>query len=185
MILRQIIKEDIPVIFEWLRDIGTMRYMLTYLPYSIGTLASPEDEDLEHDEINAYGANHIFGVGAKDSGKLIGTMGLYDIQERDGRAYTRTLLGDRSYHQGGYGIDAKMHLLKYAFDTVGLRKICANVHGTHAISYMYNNTCGFEVEAVLKEHSVVGNKLTDWLCMRITREMWEPKWREYQQNGHI
>jgi len=181
VIIRPITRKDIQKICQWLGDDGTMRFILTYFPQTIQ--ASCRLEDIEFDEADAYGTNQVFGVEIKEKKELIGTMGLYDIHFGDGRAYTRTLFGERSYQRGGYGTEAKLHLLKYAFDTLRLRLICGNVHGTHTVSYMYNNNCGYQIECVRKKHSVVGGRLTDWLEMYVTRDMWEPKWREYQRKG--
>lgn len=59
----------------------------------------------------------------RDSGEIIGEVGLYDIDWLARRAETGSWLYRPEYRGGGYGTEAKLLLLEYAFEVLGLNML--------------------------------------------------------------
>ncbi len=85
-------------------------------------------------------------------------------------------------HQGqGYGTEAKMLLLDYAFNTLNLRKVCSTVLAFNGRSQRYNEKCGYVVEGVQKAQVFRDGSYHDLILMAVFRDDWLPVWREYQK----
>ncbi|MFT4037572.1 MAG: GNAT family N-acetyltransferase [Thermomicrobiales bacterium] len=59
----------------------------------------------------------------RDSGEIIGEVGLYDIDWIGRHAETGSWLYRPEYRGGGYGTEAKLLLLEYAFEVLGLNML--------------------------------------------------------------
>lgn len=67
--------------------------------------------------------DNLFCVIETHDGVVIGTMGLHRINWVNRTAVTGTMIGNRAYWGKGYGTDAKMTLLRYAFTELNLRTL--------------------------------------------------------------
>ena len=112
----------------------------------------------------------------------IGTMGLHHIDWVHRTATTGAAIVDKAFWGGGYGSEAKMLLLKYAFDDLGLRKIKSSVLAHNSRSQKYNERCGYFVEGVLKEDKFKDGRYVDEVLMAVTRDTWLPIWTKYLHN---
>ncbi len=54
-------------------------------------------------------------------------MGIHRINWKDRTATTGAVIGEKAYWDKGYGSEAKMLVLDYAFNMLNLRKICSQV----------------------------------------------------------
>lgn len=79
-------------------------------------------------------------------GAFIGTIGLHNINWQDRTATTGMLIGEAACRRKGYGTDAKMALLDYAFNTLGLRKICSSALAFNIGSKKCLEKCGYRYE---------------------------------------
>lgn len=147
-VLRPLALTDVPHITKWVNDPETRKYLTRRFPLTelaekawiekmSGTPAYPTDIALIIETI--------------DGGQPIGTMGLHGINWTDRKATTGTVIGEAKYRGGGYATDAKMALLEYAFESLGMHKIISHAFSKNVKSVEYSKRCGYEVEAVLKE----------------------------------
>lgn len=113
----------------------------------------------------------------------IGTMGLHAMNMISRTATTGAAIFKKEYWGKAHGSEAKMLLLKYAFDSLGLRKIKSNVLATNPRSKRYNERCGYHVEGILKQEKLVDGSYVDEILMATTRDAWLPIWKQYQENG--
>ncbi len=113
----------------------------------------------------------------------IGTMGLHAMNMINRTATTGAAIINQEYWGKAHGSEAKMLLLKHAFDSLGLRKIKSNVLATNPRSKRYNERCGYHVEGTLKAEKLVNGVYVDELLMATTREAWLPIWERYQHNA--
>jgi RimJ/RimL family protein N-acetyltransferase len=75
-----------------------------------------------------------FAICLRETGELIGSNGIDDIDYVHGIAETETMLTNPAYRNSGYGSEAKQLLLGYAFDQLGLHMVQSWVWGPNARS---------------------------------------------------
>ena len=86
-------------------------------------------------------------------------------------ATIRTIVGPefRGYH---YGREAKLLILEYLFEHLGLEKVCSRMAETNIANYRCNLASGFKVDARLKEHAFIEHRRCDLICMAVWRRDW-------------
>ncbi len=112
-------------------------------------------------------------------GKPIGTMGIHAIDYRHRIATTGALIGESGYWGKGYGSEAKMLLLEYAFNTLNLRKICSEVIAFNERSTKYSLKCGYKIEGTKKLHHYAKGQYWDVIQLAVFREDWLPLWEAF------
>jgi RimJ/RimL family protein N-acetyltransferase len=114
-------------------------------------------------------------------GELIGTMGLHRIDYQNGTATTGSVIFDERYRNQGYGTDAKMVLLDYVFNMLGLYLVESRVIGFNDRSAAYSQKCGYVVEARLRSRFYRFGQRHDEIILSVIRDEWLPLWEEYQK----
>ena len=112
-------------------------------------------------------------------GEPIGTIGIHGINWKDRTATTGALIGEKDYWDKGYGTDAKMVLLDYAFNTLNLRKIMSRVKAFNKRSIAYSLHCGYTVEGRLRRQHFVGGRYWDEIILGLFKNQWLPCWQKY------
>jgi RimJ/RimL family protein N-acetyltransferase len=178
--LRPILKEDLPRFVRWMNDRETAKYLLVFLPMM------EADEEEWFDKIHKNKDHEIvLAIALIDSGEIIGSMGLHNISWKDGTAITGTIIGEEKYRNKGYGTEAKMLLLNYAFNTLNLRKICSSVKAFNGRSKKYNEKCGYTVEGVRKAQFFHEGAYCDEIMLAVFKENFLPKWEEYKKSHNF
>ncbi len=175
-ILRPKEKGDGERAVRWLNHPKTTKFLNRRMPLSY----FEEDEWIAADH-KKHHSDISFAIDTLD-GKHIGFIGLHSIDWINRRATTGTVIGAKQFIGKGYGTDAKMLLLDYAFNSLGLRKICSRVFAFNERSVRYSEKCGYVVEAQLKDHHFVDGEYCDEILMAVFREGWEPLWKEYKKS---
>ena len=179
VILRPLDKEtDLEACQRWINDPEVRQYLKRFLPTSKQT----ESEWL--DSLGKKTDDIVLAIETLD-GKFIGTMGLHKIDWKDRTAITGALIGDKTYWGKGYGTDAKMVLLDYAFNQLGLRKICSSVLAFNKRSLRYNLHCGYKVEGIQKKQIFRDGKYRDKLLLAVFQEDWLPIWDKYRRTVKV
>ncbi len=169
-ILRPVHPTDIPVFTGWINGPITRKYLLKRFPMS--ELA--EKEWLEKTSIlPPYPSNIHLVIELKKSGTPIGTMGLFNINWIDRNATTGTTIGEEKYRGKGYASDAKMILLQYAFETLGMHKIISRAFARNDKSIEYSKRCGYTIEATHKEEIFRAGKWEDIVSLACFYESWK------------
>lgn len=172
-ILRPSNKEtDQALLCKWINDPEVRQYLQVYKPITF----HQEGEFLE-----SHGKNdsRIFFIIETLEGKAIGVMSLEQIDWKDRRATTGTLIGEKEYWNKGYGRDAKMALLKYAFGDLNLHKICSGAMCFNERSLRYSLACGYRVEGRLEKHVFRNGRYHDQILLAIFRKSWQKAYDLY------
>jgi RimJ/RimL family protein N-acetyltransferase len=178
--LRPPTKEDIPYFLRWMNDQEVIQYLATFLPKT----EADEVAWLEHLHRDKE-TNVVFVVLDTKSRKPIGIMGIHGINWKSRLATTGAVIGEKEYWGRGYGSEAKMLLLNFAFNTLNLRKICSLVFGFNERSIAYSKKCGYEVEGILKAHHFKNGAYCDEVHMAVFKEQWQPIWEQFEKSGRI
>lgn len=178
IILRPVQESDLPYFVRWLNDQETTKYLLTYLP--IMEVGEKEwFEKLHKNKNSDIVLTLVVLVG--DEWKVAGSMGLHRINWKDGTATTGAFIGEEEFRGKGYGTEAKMLLLNYAFNTLNLRKICSSVKSFNGRSKRYNEKCGYKVEGVRKEQFYHDGCYCDEIMLAVFKTDFMPIWEEYKK----
>jgi RimJ/RimL family protein N-acetyltransferase len=90
------------------------------------------------------------------------------------------MIGEKEYWGKGYGTEAKMLLLHYAFDTLNLRKICSSVISFNERSHKYSLKCGYKEEGRRKAQLFRDGKYWDEIQLAVFRKDWLLLWKKFQ-----
>ncbi|GAB2504636.1 GNAT family protein [Arenimonas alkanexedens] len=112
-----------------------------------------------------------WGIALRGDDRLIGTATLCDIDLVQGRAELGFALA-RDHWGRRYGREALTVLLEYAFGTLGLRRIEADVDPRNLPSLRTLEGLGFLREGYLRQRWQVGGELQDSVLMGLLASDW-------------
>lgn len=173
VILRPIIEEDLPKITKWMNNPKVTMFLTSSYPL----MEAEEREWFLNLPKNK--PQHVV-VAIVVDGTIIGTMGLHNINHRHRTATTGAVIGEEAYWGKGYGSEAKMLLLDYAFHVLNLRKICSLVIAYNERSINYSLKCGYKEEARLREHFYSDGTYWDEVCLAVFYEQSKPLWDTFK-----
>lgn len=168
--LRPVSVDDIPLLTTWMNDEETRKYLLRRFP-----LTEIEEKTWVQNLGNSSRTptDITLVIETKNEGKPIGTMGLHRINWVDRNAVTGTVTGNVEFRGKGYASDAKMTLLKYAFETLGMHKIISHAFAENVASITYSKRCGYVVEATLKEEVFREGEWRDVISLACFYPIWK------------
>lgn len=105
--------------------------------------------------------------------KLIGTCGLFEIDETSRNCELGVSIGDKEYWGLGYGRDAVKILLDYAFRLRNFRRVWLEVHSENERAIRAYKACGFIEEGRLREHAWLDGRYVDVIHMGVLRGEWK------------
>lgn len=158
--LRRCEPRDYEAIQRWQNDSVVFRWMDYVRPFSI--------EDIKESETRAAAEGHPFIIELE--GRPLGRIGLNNFRPRDGMASLYIFVGERETWGRGYGRDALMTLLSYAFETLNLRQVeLWTLADNERAIHMYK-ACGFVEDARLRDRSWIEGHYVDHLVMSINAD---------------
>jgi diamine N-acetyltransferase len=119
-------RDLLPLITRWSNDFAARRNIGVILPQTLDQRIAQYERDIvdEHGVDFAVYERAILPGGHPRS---IGTVGLFDINYRNGRAEFGILIGDAADRGKGYGTETTRLMLDYAFTALGLRNVALTV----------------------------------------------------------
>ena len=120
-----------------------------------------------------------------NEGRAIGMIGIHNIDWKNRLGETEIAIGEKEFWSKGYGTEATMVLLHYAFDTLNLRKMHAAIYGFNKASQVYKKKCGYQVEGVQRQHVFKNGEYHDRILVAVFREDWLPIWERFQTTGRV
>ena len=177
--LRAVRREDLPLLVKWandpdIRDLYSRRHF-------------PVDE-IEVSELIAQlhkRTDRVSLVICLNEGRAIGIIGVHSIDWKNRLGETEIAIGEKEFWSKGYGTEATMVLLHYAFDTLNLRKMHAAIYGFNTASQAYKKKCGYQVEGVQRQHVFKNGEYHDRILVAVFREDWLPIWERFQTTGRV
>jgi len=180
VILRPVLEEDLHLFQVWMNDPDVTQYVRRVLP------ASLEDERAWMTRVSKTTSENVtLAIVDVETNELIGSMGLHNINYIDGTAKTGSLIGNKDYWGKGYGSEAKMLLLEFAFNELNLRKIYSDVIAYNKRSLAYANKCGYVEEARIPKHYFKKGKYWDQVILAVYRTPWEKIWKKYSKENKL
>lgn len=153
---------------EWMNDDENTKYMVLGLyPPNIENLAA------EYDDLTS-GRNIIFFIKPVSQSRIIGYVGLYNINGQARHAELRILL-EKGSGGKGYGVEVTKLIVKYGFEKLNLNKVWLGVNAKNKGAIKCYEKAGFTKESVLRQEIFRNNQYYDAVRMSILR-------REYEEN---
>jgi RimJ/RimL family protein N-acetyltransferase len=173
-ILRPLLESDIPLLQKWVNDPDVRQFVKRVFP-------ATEIDEREWIESLRKKAGKDIVVMIEVKGKPIGVMGIHGINWKDRIATTGAMIGEKTYWDKGYGTDAKMVLLDYAFNTLNLYKIMSRVHAFNKRSLAYSLHCGYKIEGRLIRQIFSRGRYWDEIILGLFKSQWLPIWEAYNR----
>ena len=177
VLLRPLERADISTLRRWMNDPEVTQFLMRVFP-----LMEAEEEKWL-DSLAGKTTDFALGIVEKKEGRLIGTIGLHGINWQHRTATTGTLLGEKAYWGQGYGTEAKMLLLDFAFNALDLYGVLSRVLAFNDRSLAYGRRCGYEEIGRIPQWVLRQNgERCDEVLLMVTQEKWRPLWLEYLKN---
>ncbi len=170
---------DLEPVTRWINDPDVRRFLKSYMP------KSRRQEEEWFDRHGTNDSDVTLAVVEKEGGQLIGSMGLHRIIWRERRATTGAMIGDKRFWGKGFGTDAKMALLEYAFHELNLYKICSSAYSFNKRSIAYSLHCGYQVEGIRRRHLIHAGRYWDQVELGLFKSEWLPIWRRWKKTGSV
>ena len=159
-------EEVIEKITEWLNDFETTDY--TGKSASVITI----DDEKKYFE-NPKENDRVFFIVRLEDDKLIGTIGLHNIDNINRRATFGIFIGDKSSRNKGFGTEATRLILEYGFKYLNLNNINLDVMEFNERAIACYKKCGFKEYGRRRKAEFLCGKYYDRVSMDILAEEFE------------
>lgn len=165
--LRAIERNDLPRFVEWLNDPEVMQGIAIYRP-----LSEIDEEKWFEGVLSGDPDTRPFVIEVHkpdDEWTAIGNCGFHVIDWRSRSAELGIFIGDKSYWNQGYGIEATRVLTDYGFNTLNMHRIYLRVFAFNQRAIHIYEKIGFVHEGRLRQAHYHAGEYTDVLWMGIFR----------------
>lgn len=168
--LRWLMDADVEALYAIFSHPTVMRYWSSAPMSEVG-----QARTLVADVHEGFRTQRLFqwGVARLEDDRIIGTCTLLAIHEAQGRAEIGYALGHEHWGHG-YMNEALSALVDYAFGTLKLRRLEADVDPRNAGSIRALERLGFRREGLLRERWKVDGELQDSVFLGLLRREWRP-----------
>jgi RimJ/RimL family protein N-acetyltransferase len=158
--LRPLERGDLATSIKWLNNAEIMRLLGRRHHLSMA-----EEEKWYEDYLKA-GKSRIFAI-VDENDDHIGNIGLHNIDKENRSASMGIVIGEKDRWGKGYGSDALVTILRYAFRELGLHKVSLRVFQNNERAIRSYGRCGFKKEGVMREQVFKDGKFHDLFIMSI------------------
>lgn len=159
---------DIPTIARWWEDSEFLRNYDT-------SPAFPKTEDQLSRLISdnqSSATDFLFGIRLLAEDTLIGLLELSGVQWTHATAYIGIGIGDQDYRGRGFGQDAMLLGLQFAFQELNLHRVWLTVIGYNARAIALYERLGFVREGAYREHVQRDGSRYDMVVYGLLRREW-------------
>lgn len=160
VILRAIERDDLKYFVKWLNNQEIIKNMAIFYPFSLAQEEEWFEKTLRDDK-----QKHFLITTNKN--KPIGGIGIQGIDWKNRKAHLGLFIGEKNYWNKGYGTNAILTLLKFAFNEMNLNKISLTAFEHHKRAIKCYEKCGFEKGGVLEEEIYKDGKYQNLIAMAI------------------
>lgn len=164
--LRAIEEDDLPFLHQWANDPVTQD--------GIGELHFPSSMDFHKtwfQNLKADKLNQRFVVETPDSG-IIGIASIVNIDWRNSHAWHGLVLGDANHRGKGYGVDAIMATMRYAFEEMNLERLDGSMieYNKASLAAYCGSKLGWKEEGRRRNYFFRKGRYWDQVIVGITKQ---------------
>jgi RimJ/RimL family protein N-acetyltransferase len=167
--LSEIKREYLPQYVAWFNDWEVSQFLMPGIPAPM----SIESETEWFENIRKRANNYVFAILTRDGSQLIGNCGLHDVDLKNRSAVFGIVIGDKNYWSQGYGTDATLTLLRFAFEQIGLNRVELFVYDFNPRAQRAYEKAGFKRSGVKRQGLFRNGAFHDEIMMDILREEWD------------
>ena len=171
--IRAIEKTDIDEIMKWINDQEVMDNLLMRYPVS----RYQEEKWIERTLDGTSDRNKVFAVETKE-GVYLGGIGLHRISWENRNAEVGIVIGKKEYWNKGYGTDAMMTILDFAFNLMNLHRVYLRVYSFNERGIRSYEKSGFRKEGVMRDDLFAQGKYHDTIIMGILKDEYDKMRKE-------
>ncbi|TAG46418.1 MAG: N-acetyltransferase [Betaproteobacteria bacterium] len=167
LLLRLVRREDLPALF----DVNSNPAVTQFLPYP--AWQTMDDANVWYERTltrQETGAAWQFAIVLQQTGLALGTCLLFNFDPSSRRAETGYVLGQAHWSKG-YASEAMRGLIAYAFDTLDLRRLEAQINPNNVASCALIERLGFAREGLLRERFFDNGGFCDSAFYGLLREL--------------
>lgn len=158
--------EDAEIFTNWLNDFNTT----DYIGRSENLVSLEGEKEYLQKNINGEA---VFFIVTLDQDKVIGTVGIENINHVHRRGTLGVFIEDKDYRNNGYGTEAIRLVLEYGFKYLNLNNINLDLIACNERALACYKKCGFKEAGRLRKTEFVNGKYYDRLSMDILAEEFE------------
>ena len=186
--LRALELSDLERVYSWINDREVTRYIAARYPLS----RADEERWLRGSSPNSFGGGVQLAIevkagevkdgeaknGAGKDGETnesahIGNIDLVEVQPEDRKAGLGVMIGDKDYWSNGYGTDAVVTILRFAFYEMNLNRVWLHAFDFNERAQACYRKCGFQEEGRLRDHYYTEGRYCDSVVMAVLRHEFE------------
>ncbi|HXH23422.1 MAG TPA: GNAT family protein [Dehalococcoidia bacterium] len=165
--LRPMEPDEVDNYYRWLNDSEVKQYLNMRYFFSRASeaewLRSRTNQPLSYNNLQ-------FAVDVLKDGRHIGSIGLHEAHAEDRKATVGIAIGDRTAWDQGYGTDAMITLLRFAFDEMNLHRVMLTVDERNLRAVASYKKCGFLEEGRLRDDRYARGKYWATLVMGVLED---------------
>ena len=176
--LRALEPSDLERVYSWINDREVTRYIAARYPMS----RADEERWLRGSSPNSFGGGVQLAIEVKN-GEVqnggtnevahIGNIDLVEVRPEDRKAGLGVMIGDKDYWSNGYGTDAVVTILRFAFHEMNLNRVWLHAFDFNERAQACYRKCGFQEEGRLREHYYTEGRYNDSVVMAVLRHEFE------------
>lgn len=169
LILRPLTEADVPALFAIFSHPDVMRY---WSYPALNDMAQAQEMLQRIQASYREGSALRLGIERRSDGVVLGTCALFSFHAASRRAEIGYALG-RPYWGAGYMHEALTALAAYAFTTLDLHRLEADIDPRNTGSARTLERLGFQKEGHLRERWIVDGEISDTVWYGLLRREWQ------------
>jgi RimJ/RimL family protein N-acetyltransferase len=165
IVLRAVEEEDLNTLHRWANDPDTQD--------QIGLIHFPSSMDFHRrwfEKLKTDTLNQRFAIESPDE-RIIGLSSIINIDWRNNHAWHGVMLGDVDIRGKGYGVDAVMATMRYAFDELHFERLDGSIIEYNKVSHsFYCDKLNWQVEGRRRNYYYRRGRYWDQIIVGVTRE---------------
>ncbi len=156
--------DDLERNYRWMNDREVTRHLSMRYPISLAAEETWMREGAS--QPLSFGTGVFFAIETKD-GEHIGNINFHETSAEQRKARLGIVIGEKSYWSKGYGTDAMLTFLRFAFDEMNLHRIDLTVDADNPRAIACYRKCGFVEEVRMRQVRYVRGAYGDqlvWGC---------------------
>lgn len=167
-------KEDLPYFKKWLNDPRLSIFMREF------DWMLADENVLEWYDKSIHDDTQIdFAIVGMETGNLLGACSIVGIDKRNETGEARIFIGDPRFWNKGYGKEAMILLLDYAFNVINLNNITLGVNEINDRAISAYKKIGFREAGRIRKARVIGRKEYDLILMDMLGEEFDKKHKSW------
>jgi len=153
--------------YDWIRDPEINKYLSVQIPKTY------KSQLAWFKSLAKNKSEKIFAIHERKTDTYIGNCGVHQMSKDNENCFIGIMIGNKDYHDKGYGTDVIKTLLKYCFTKLNMHKVMLTVFTDNIRAQKCYRKAGFRTLTTFKEQILKDGKHIDEYVMEIFKEDWE------------